>query len=168
MILTDGFWLGETEVTQGLWKEIMGNNPSHFTSGDDYPVEQVSWDECQIFIERLNMRYPQIGHKWALPTEAQWEFACRAGIMTALPNGKDMRREGANSAPVLDDIAWYAGNSSQNFTGIKGIDTSSWTEKQYKGGFAGTHVVRTKNPNNWGFFDMIGNVCEWCDDRSGP
>ena len=66
--LTKGFWLGETEVTQGLWKKVMGDNPSHFKSGDDYPVENVSWNDCQKFLKKLNAQAPVAGFKWALPT----------------------------------------------------------------------------------------------------
>ncbi|MEE8435894.1 MAG: formylglycine-generating enzyme family protein, partial [bacterium] len=72
----DGFWLGKDEVTQGLWKRIMGNNPSRLKKGDNYPVEQVSWNDVQQFISRLNS---QSSTKFGLPSEAQWEYACRAG-----------------------------------------------------------------------------------------
>jgi len=70
------FWLGKTEVTQGQWKRVMGSNPSHFQKGDDYPVERVSWNDAQEFIKRLNAKS---GQTYRLPSEAQWEYACRSG-----------------------------------------------------------------------------------------
>ena len=76
MVRLDGFWLGKYEVTQGQWKRIMSNNPSKFKRGDDYPVEQVSWKEIQEFIRKLNAKSSAT---FSLPSEAQWEFACRAG-----------------------------------------------------------------------------------------
>ncbi len=97
--LTKGFWMGETEVTQGLWQEVMGNNPASKLSGDNYPVERVSWDDCHEFLKKLNVRVPQSGLKWVLPTEAQWEYACRAG--TTGPYGGNGR---------LDDMGWHEEN----------------------------------------------------------
>ena len=105
--LTRGFWIGETEVTQGLWKEVMGSNPSYFKSGDDYPVEQVSWDDCQEFIAKLNV-HPDVKKaelRFGLPTEAQWEYACRAGTTG------DYAGTGR-----LDDMGWYSGNNSGSQT----------------------------------------------------
>ena len=159
--LTKGFWMMETEVTQKQWKAVMGNNPSKF-KGDDLPVEQVSWNDCQDFCRKCAQR----GLPLQLPTEAQWEYACRAGSTTALPNG-NIRILGKNNAPALDPIAWYGGNSSQGFVGQSDYNSSAWSETQYRGGPCGTHPVGKKNPNNWGLYDMHGNVWEWCQDWFG-
>ena len=85
--LTKGFYMGETEVTQGLWQEVMGANPSYNEVGDNYPVEKVSWNNCQDFLRKLNAKAPA-GWRFALPTEAQWEYACRAGT-TGAYDGRD-------------------------------------------------------------------------------
>ena len=207
--LTRGFWMGETAVTQGLWKEVMGGetiydlfrkalqdkrryvlnghvqtlrewygqpcdvDPSVMCAelDDNVPVYHVTWPEAVDFCARLtaiarqNGTLPE-GCKFRLPTEAQWEYACRAVTESALPNGKDICILGENNAPALDDIAWYGGNSSVGFNG-RGWDTDSWNEKQYPGGFAGPRSVEMKQPNRWGLYDMIGNVLEWCADWFG-
>ncbi len=95
--ITRGFWLGETPVTQAMWTAVMGHNPSRFTTDTDLPMENVSWSECMSFCEQLNKRIE--GLRVGLPTEAQWEYACRAGA-------GQMRYPGS-----LDDIAWYLDNS---------------------------------------------------------
>ncbi|MGN0852636.1 MAG: bifunctional serine/threonine-protein kinase/formylglycine-generating enzyme family protein [Kiritimatiellia bacterium] len=161
--LTRGFWLGKYEVTQRQWKSVMGNNPSRF-KGDDRPVENVSWNDCQDFIGRVRSA---TGLDVRLPTEAEWEYACRAGTTSALPNGKDLRIVGKNNGPALDDIAWYGGNSCRDFELANGYDCSDWPEKQYSGSRAGTHPVGRKRPNRWGLYDMLGNVLEWCSDGYG-
>jgi formylglycine-generating enzyme required for sulfatase activity len=149
--LTRPFCLGVTEVTQGQWREIMQTNPSRFR-GTDLPVEDVSWHDCREFIRRLNAR-EQTG-SYRLPTEAEWEYACRAGSDSRFCFGDDMG-EAAKQEPLrfyfgdeageLENYAWY-GNVSGNRT----------------------HPVARKKPNAWGLFDMHGNVAEWCSDRCGP
>ena len=98
-VTLSGYYIGKTEVTQALWKAVMGNNPSHF-KGDNLPVEWVSWNDCQEFIRKLNAL---TGQNFRLPTEAEWEFACRGGN-----NSRGYKYSGSN---YIDDVAWYAGNS---------------------------------------------------------
>ena len=159
--LTQGFWLFDTPVTQRLWEAVMRDNPSRFKS-PDRPVESVSWEECRAFIDTLNGQMRGLG--LGLPTEAQWEYACRAGTTKATYAG-DLDLLGDNNAPVLDDIAWYGGNSGVDFELENGYNSSSWPEKQYEHSRAGTHPIAEKKANPWGLYDMLGNVREWCADR---
>ena len=96
----DGFYMGETEVTQGLWKAVMGANPSVFAHGDDYPVENVSWEDCNNFIMRLNK---MTGRNFRFPTEAEWEYAAKGGT-----HGTDNTYAGSDN---LERVGWYADNS---------------------------------------------------------
>jgi formylglycine-generating enzyme required for sulfatase activity len=143
------FFMQTTEVTQGQWQEVMGSNPSHFkTCGPDCPVETVSWYEAQNFIDTLNSKENRTNCNtspntcYSLPTESQWEYATRAGTVTAFYNGGITNT--VCSDPNLDQIGWYCGNAGST-----------------------THPVAQKEPNNWGLFDMSGNVWEWCDDWYG-
>ena len=129
-----------TEVTQGQWKSVMGSNPSRFINcGDDCPVENISLEDAQKFIERLNLN--ENTNQYRLPTEAQWEYAARAGSTTALANG----HLSVTSCHLLDTnlnaMGWYCGNSG-------------WK----------THQVAQKQINAWGLYDMHGNVEELCSD----
>ena len=139
--LTKGFYMQTTEVTQGQWKMVMGSNPSYFSNcGDDCPVEQVSWNDVQGFISELN----KLGEgNYRLPTEAEWEYAARAGSTTALANGV-ITVTGCEHDPNLHAIGWYCGNSGNTM-----------------------HPVAQKQPNAWGLYDMHGNVWEWCQDWYG-
>lgn len=134
---TRGFWLGRTEVTQAQYQAITGTNPSHFTEeGSNAPVERVSWSEAMAYCEKLTKREQAAGrlpvnYRYTLPTEAQWEYACRAGTTDAY-------------AGDAEKMSWYDLNSE---------DT--------------THPVAQRQPNNWGFYDMAGNVLEWCSDWYG-
>ena len=163
------FSIGKYEVTQALWKAVMGKNPSYFR-GDNLPVEQVSWDDCQEFIAKLNTL---TGQRFRLPTEAEWEYACRASTETSLYSGQNLEIIDKNNAPLLDEIAWYSGNCGQNYTAEAGCDMqnayniSSWAGMQYPDAVGGTHAVGGKKPNAFGLYDMLGNVLEWCHDLDG-
>ncbi|MBI4563760.1 MAG: formylglycine-generating enzyme family protein [Planctomycetes bacterium] len=132
--ITKDFWMQTTETTQAQWEAVMGTNPSHF-KGADRPVECVSWEECQEFMKRLNLKAKDAlaGKTAKLPTEAQWEYACRAGEKGTWCFG--------DNEEELGDYAWYGENSDDQ-----------------------THPVGRKKANGWGLCDMHGNVWEWCQD----
>ena len=139
VVLTRGMWLADSECTQGLWTKVMAANPSRFQRSADaaeHPVERVSWTEAQAFCTALASRLGQDAQV-RLPSEAEWEFAARAGISGPYPAAT-----GALDAAQLSDIAWL---------GLRD----------------GTRAVRRRQPNRLGLFDMLGNVSEWCVDRSG-
>ncbi len=102
VILSD-YYIGKFEVTQGLWKAVMGSNPSYFSRGDDYPVESVSWNDIQTFLTKLNQ---QTGKNYALPTEAQWEYAARGGAKS--------ERYKYSGSHTIGDVAWFSSNSSSS------------------------------------------------------
>ena len=106
-VTLSSYYIGETEVTQALWKAVMGRNPSHF-KGDDLPVEQVSWHDCQTFIRKLN---GLTGRHFRLPTEAEWEFAARGGNRS--------RHTQYSGSSRIDDVAWYDGNSGSKTHPVK-------------------------------------------------
>ncbi len=139
--LTTGFYLGVHEVTQSQWRVVMGAVPSRF-QGDNLPVEQVSWEDCQEFCKKLSQLD---GKRYRLPIEAEWEYACRARTTTPFYFGETIDAEQAN---YLGDYTYGKGK--------KGVSRQQTTPV---GSFA---------PNAWGLFDMHGNVYEWCADWYGP
>jgi formylglycine-generating enzyme required for sulfatase activity len=141
VILTRGFWLAETACTQALWQAVVGQNPSSF-KGERRPVETVSWDEAQEFIARINGAVP--GLEARLPTEAEWEYACRAGTTTPFSFGKDITPEQVN----YDGNVPYRG-------GKKGLSRGETVD------------VASLPANPWGLYEMHGNVWEWCQDWYG-
>ena len=139
--LTKGFWLGKYPVTQRQWRSVIGSNPSEFT-GDDFPVENVSWYDCQAFIKKVNAA---LGCGARLPTEAEWEYACRAGTTTAYFWGNALNGDRANC-----NGCWYTFGTKTNGLYLKK-----------------TTPVGKYGANPWGLCDMHGNVYEWCADWYG-
>lgn len=144
VILTQGYWLAETTCTQELWQAVMRENPSGF-KGAKKPIESVSWDDVQNFIHQINKHYPQL--KLRLPSEAEWENACRAGTEGAFNFDGDI---------TLDQV---------NYRGTWKYETDEWGE----GALQQTTDVKDKKykTNPWGLYQMHGNVWEWCQDRYG-
>ena len=136
--LTQGLWLAETTVTQALWEVVMGDNSSSF-KGETRPVEQVSWEDAQRFIAKMNGMKPEL--QMCLPTEAQWEYCCRAGTTTAFHFG------GKNELNL----------ERVNYSG-------KWDGYNVQGE---TKTVKSYAPNDWGLYEMHGNVWEWCQDWFG-
>ncbi|NLE55556.1 MAG: formylglycine-generating enzyme family protein [Lentisphaerae bacterium] len=137
--ITQPFYLGVTEVTQAQWEAVMGTNPSHFT-GANRPVEIVSWEDAVAFCAKLSAK--EAGVTYRLPTEAEWEYACRAGSS--------------------QEYSWHW---SDQFEGEVGIDDYAWYGENSSGE---THEVGKLKPNRWGLYDMHGNVGEWCQDWYDP
>ncbi len=158
--IMEGFWLFDTPCTQALWQEVMGDKPSRFGT-PQRPVETVGFEDVALFLREVNARVP--GLKLQLPSEAWWEYACRAGTQTATYAGSMTILDRFN-APILDPIAWYGGNSGKDFDLPDGEDSGRWAAKQYNHSKAGTRVVGQKSRNAWGLADMLGNVWEWCAD----
>ena len=138
--ISRGFWLGKYEVTQDQWQAVMGTNPSRFSNCGGCPVENVSWDDAHGFIRQLNRRAE--GDRHRLPTQAEWEYAARAGTSGHTYSGNPANMY-FGLDPVLDRIAWYDQNSGER-----------------------THPVGGKAPNEWGLHDMLGNVDEWVQDST--
>jgi len=190
VVLTRGFWLAETLLTQGQWQDLTGtglreqavkvlaDDAVYDLAGDgklqtmrdflgmqrddvekimgpleaERPIFLVNWDECTDFCQRMTERERRRGDlpdgwKIRLPTEAQWEWACRAGTTTATYAG-DLELTGPKTAPVLDAIAWYSASKDE--------------------GKPGPVTVGLKKENPWGLRDTLGNVWEWCADWHGP
>jgi formylglycine-generating enzyme required for sulfatase activity len=203
--LTRGFWMSETEITQGQWTTVTGltlgdqakkmlddknlypvggkkmtlREASNAAGGlksiasvcaatsPNIPIYYVSWDDAMAFCKKLTERENltgrlPFGYVYTLPTEAQWEYACRAGTTFATYAG-EMSVLGENNAPILNDIAWYGGNSSVGYKGA-GWTTPNWPNQAFPGKLAGPRRVGQKQANAWGLRDMLGNLYEWVLD----
>jgi len=147
--ITKGFWMGKYEVTQAQWQAVMGNNPSHFKNGkngapsntQNHPVERVKWKDCHKFLKKLSQKTDK---QFCLPTEAEWEYACRAGTSTMFHYGDSLSSTQAN----FDGRFFY-----------RGVSKGLYLER--------TTPVGLYQPNSWGLYDMHGNVLEWCHDWYG-
>ena len=205
--LTHGFWIGETEVTQGQWERVMGTTLldqarealadteahdygdgrgkvtilEHLGIGGDAedvraedwtgeadpecPMYYVNLADASAFCQRLTQILQSAGQlpvrmQATVPTEAQWEYACRAGTLSPLPTGEGIDTDAPLASAALDEIAWYAGNSSRDYSG-RGWNTALWTGKRPQAGLAAPRLVASLEPNEWGLYDMLGNVAEW-------
>ena len=147
--LTKPFWLGKTEVTQGQFKKVMGTEPwagqQSVKIGKDLAASYVDWNDATAFCQNLTGLERKAGklkanEEYRLPTEAEWEYACRAGTTTAFSFGEDESK--------LGEYAWFRGNA-------------------FLAGEHYAHKVGLKKPNPWGLYDMHGNVWEWCSDWYG-
>jgi formylglycine-generating enzyme required for sulfatase activity len=141
--ISRGFWMGKYEVTQGEYLALIGSNPSGFTGDTNRPVETVSWFNATNYCGKLTQRERSAGRipidsVYRLPTEAEWEYACRGWTSTRFSYGDDA------GYTNLTNYAWYTNNSSGS-----------------------TFPVGQKLPNSWGLYDMTGNVAEWCQDWYG-
>ncbi|MBD3266921.1 SUMF1/EgtB/PvdO family nonheme iron enzyme [bacterium] len=143
--ISKAFYLGVYEVTQAQWHAVMGTRPAKdYGTGNNHPIYNVTWNDGQAFMQRLN----ELGQgRFRLPTEAEWEYACRAGTTTRFSFGDALECNDIREyEPLLDRYMWWGGNNG-------------------KQGYAeGTKEVGLKLPNPWGLYDIHGNVWEWCAD----
>ncbi len=143
VIIKQGFWLADTACTQALWQAVMGENPSDFDDNEQNPVENISWHDSQAFIKKANQF---LGEEFLrLPSEAEWEYSCRAGTTTPFSTGETITTEQAN----------FNGNYPYK-TKKAPVEKGQYREK--------TMPVVSFSPNPWGLYQMHGNVWEWCYD----
>jgi formylglycine-generating enzyme required for sulfatase activity len=165
--LTSGFWMLDTPITQEQYSSVMSENPSHFAE-QTAPVECVNWHDAQVFCKELESLEPgaypsQVVTCWRLPTEAEWEYAYRAGTDTMFYNG-------TADSPEWDE-AYHAGTRLRGhqitsfFRHVELVDEIAW---YYDNSERQTHPIRQKKANNWGLYDMAGNVSEWVYDEFAP
>jgi formylglycine-generating enzyme required for sulfatase activity len=155
---------GKKQTVRDFMRFSREADPGQYLANEneDLPMYFVSWNDAMEFCKKLNEceraaeRLPA-GYEFNLPTEAQWEYACRAGTTNATYAGPLIGQ--GRTAPVLDKIAWYDGNSTEGYIG-KGFNVSGRT--------GGPHPVAQKQPNVWGLYDISGDIWEWCRDWYGP
>ena len=151
------YYLGKYPVTQEQYQAVMGNNPSHFKDNPKNPVEFVSWNDGKVFCQKV---YKKTGQKVRLPTEAEWEYGCRAGTQSRYYFGDDESQ--------LGNYAWYGDNSGKIRLNSKKlwIDEPDWSKywEKLENNNCQSHPIGEKEPNQWGLYDMHGNVWELCED----
>ena len=140
--LSQGYWLADTACTQALWQALMRGNLSNFSTNNQNPVERVSWDDAQKFLKKLNQFAPQLTAQ--LPSEAQWEYACRAGTASAFSFGDNITPEQVNYDGDYPYADGKKGKNREQTVGVKALPA-----------------------NTWGLYQMHGNVWEWCQDWYG-
>ncbi|MGC9328610.1 MAG: SUMF1/EgtB/PvdO family nonheme iron enzyme, partial [Candidatus Hinthialibacter sp.] len=157
---TMGFYMGKYEITQSQWEAVMGSNPSYFAGNPDHPVENVTWYQCAQFCNALSARegltpvynedfwqIDRTANGFRLPSEAEWEYACRAGTTTRFYWGDSEEED------IIKQYCWYEKNADEGY----------WTDPHAD--VEGPQQVGLKTSNAWGLHDMCGNVWEWCQDR---